>query len=216
MPASSFAYDGVHVFLTYPQCPVERERLRDSLQEKYGDIQYCIGRERHEDGNFHLHAYVHFGRRRRFTQTDAFDVDGHHPNIQRPRNARDVIAYCRKEDGEALVSEKLEAVSIPNGGWGEVLELSKNRDEFLDLVGTRFPRDYVLSLDALLRFCEWKFGRVETEYTGRARSEFREPDSLTEWVSNNLTEVSYMSFNASAGGSRLAASASVPLDAVQS
>lgn len=190
MPASSFAYDGVHVFLTYPQCSLEREQLRDFLRNLAPECEYIVGRELHDDGNPHLHAYVHFGRRRRFTGADAFDVDGYHPNVQRPRRAADCIAYCRKDDAEALVSEGLERLSAPTtSGWAEVLELSTGRDEFLERARVRFPRDYVLGLERLLFFCEWKFGRTATEYAGRGRDEFREPVPLTDWVRTNLLEV---------------------------
>ena len=190
MPASHFAYDGVHVFVTYPQCPLERTVLRDFFQALSPGCEYCIGRELHSDGNYHLHAYVHFGVRRRFTSPSAFDVDGYHPNIQRPRRVADVIAYCRKEDTEPLVSpglESLPSTGVP--GWGALLEMSVSRDEFLERVRERFPREYVLRLRELLYFCEWKFGRDATTYCGRARGEFREPVALTDWVTVNLLEV---------------------------
>lgn len=190
MPASSFAYDGVHVFLTYPQCSLERTELRDFLRGKIPGCEFVIGRELHDDGNPHLHAYVHFGSRRRFTDGRAFDVAGYHPNIQKPRRAADCAAYCRKDDAEALISEGLEGVldSKP-GGWAEVLAMSSSRDHFLQLVRERFPRDYVLGLERLLFFCEWKFGREETVYAGRGREEFVEPACLGTWVLTNLTEV---------------------------
>lgn len=191
MPPRTFHYDGVHVFLTYPQCPLEREQLRDFLVELAPNCSYIIGRELHDDGNPHLHAYVHFGGRRRFRDTTVFDVEGYHPNIQKPRNARHCIAYCRKEDATPLVSENLhESVSSQSSaGWGELLDMSETRDEFLRGARERFPRDYVLSLERLLFFCEWKFGRAETAYSGRGRDEFRETVSMTDWVRANLLTV---------------------------
>jgi len=131
MPASSFSYDGVHVFLTYPQCPLEREQLRDFLLEISPDCAYIIGRELHDDGNYHLHAYVHFGGRRRFTSERAFDVEGYHPNIQKPRRRDDCIAYCRKEDLEPLVSDNLREVQKSTNGWGDLLQVSRRESNFL-------------------------------------------------------------------------------------
>jgi len=189
MPASSFAFDGVHIFLTYPQCPLEREQLRDFLRGVAPECEYIVARELHHDGSPHLHAYAHFGGRRRFTSASAFDLDGYHPNIQKPRRAGDVIAYCRKEDSTPLVSDGLPSVSDKPSGWGDLLELSGNKREFLELARQRFPRDYVLSLERLLFFCEWRFGRDETTYSGRTRGEFREPETLTSWVSTNLSQV---------------------------
>jgi len=185
--AANFVYDGVHVFLTFPQCPLEREQLRDRLQETVGLGEYVVARERHDDGNYHLHVYWHFGRRRRFTRADAFDVDGYHPNIQRPRSAKHVITYCRKEDDAPLVSDGLGDIEdAKQNGWSSILEQCEGRDEFLRLAREKFPRDYVLSLERLLFFCEWKFGSQRTSYDGRNRNSFREPLPLTEWVSENL------------------------------
>jgi len=190
MPSSNFHCDGVHLFLTYPRCALEREQLRDLLLGIEPSAQYCIGRELHSDGTPHLHAYVHWGRRRRFARVDAFDLDGHHPNIQRPRRAKDVISYCRKEDATPLVSVGLEDVGTGEpSSWGECLEVSNSKDEFLALVRARFPRDYVLNLERLLFFCEQHFGSSETVYSGRSRSEFREPATLTAWVAQNVMQV---------------------------
>jgi len=188
MPASSFSYDGVHVFLTYPQCPLEREQLRDFLHTISPDCAYIIGRELHDDGNYHLHAYVHFGGRRRFTSPTAFDVEGYHPNIQKPRSVRDVIAYCRKDDTDALVSANvLRGDGKPT--WAGILDNATNREEFLALARERFPSAFVLQLERLLFFCEWRFGSEETPYTGRGRLEFREPETLKNWVDTNLIPV---------------------------
>jgi len=57
-------------------------------------------------------------------------------------------------------------------------------------VRQRFPRDYVLNLERILFFCEFRFGRDETPYSGRVRSEFVELPSMTEWVEVNLLPVS--------------------------
>lgn len=189
MPARDFSFDGVHVFLTFPQCPLEREQLRDSLVGRLGGCKYLIARELHSDGNAHLHAYIHFGGRKRFTGSDAFDVDGYHPNVQKPRSARSVIAYCCKDDATPLANFDYQA-GVPAEGWSELLERSGSKAEFLEAVRQRFPRDYVLSLERLLFFCEWRFGRDETAYTGRTRGEFRELHSMTDWVRVNLVEVS--------------------------
>jgi len=188
MPAAEFAFDGVQIFLTYPQCALEREQLRDILVERTDPSKYLVARELHIDGNYHLHAYLHFGRRRRFVGTAVFDVDGHHPNIQRPRSARSVIAYCSKEDTELLANfDHTEGEA--NDNWGTLLERSSSKAEFLEAVRCRFPRDYVLNLERLLFFCEWRFGRDECEYSGRGRCDFVELPTMKDWVEANLLQV---------------------------
>lgn len=190
MPASTrtFAFDGKHVFLTYPQCPLEREQLRDILVARANIEKYLIARERHDDGNYHLHAYLHFGRRVRLVGSDVFDVEGYHPNIQTPRSARNVISYCCKEDDNPLANFDY-ASGQPDEGWASILAASSSKTEFLEAVRNRYPRDYVLNLERVLFFCEWRFGRDETPYNGRTRSEFREPAALTDWVGTNLLQV---------------------------
>jgi len=192
MPAADFAFDGVHVFLTYPQCPLEREQLRDRITQGINPSKYLIARERHDDGNYHLHAYLHFGRRRRFTGANAFDVDGYHPNIQKPRSAANVIAYCCKEDTEPLANFDYHR-GEQDETWASILEGTSSKDEFLQAVRARFPRDYVLRLEQLLFFCEWRFGRDETEYAGRERSDFIELPAMKDWVEANLLQVTQIS-----------------------
>lgn len=191
MPATNFTYDGVHVFLTYPQCTLEREQLRDFFVGLAPNCKFFIARELHDDGAPHLHAYVHFGGRRRFCAADCFDVEGFHPNIQRPRSAKHVVEYCGKEDREPLAN--FTPGSEPSGGWGDILEGCDTREQFLERVRQRFPRDYCLALERLLFFCEWRFGRVDDVYSGRGRHEFVEPPTLTDWVQSNLTTVRNLS-----------------------
>ncbi|QDJ95217.1 replication-associated protein [Capybara virus 5_cap1_460] len=189
MPAANFAFDGQQIFLTYPQCPLTRERIRDSLLEVAPLSKYYIARESHSDGNHHIHAYLNFGTRRRWTTASAFDVDGYHPNIQKPRSARAVIAYVGKEDAEVLhnLSEAELGGGTTDGNWRTVLESSTSRDDFLAQCRHLFPRDFVLSFERLEYFCGKHFGEVCESYSGRTRDAFREPDALSNWVNDNLT-----------------------------
>jgi len=116
-------------------------------------------------------------------------VDGYHPNIQKPRSGRDVIAYCRKDDSEALVSDNLVSLGDNKPTWSGILDNARSREEFLEMARERFPREFVLQLERLLFFCEFRFGKNETPYTGRGRLDFREPSTLKDWVDANLIPV---------------------------
>ncbi|UDN67472.1 replication-associated protein [robinz virus RP_428] len=168
-------------FLTFPQCPLSENNYEISSTTGT-ECKFFIARELHGDGEPHLHAYIHFGRRRRFASADCFDVDGYHPNIQKPRSARDVVAYCGKDDDTPLANFTPDTLPGAAAGWGDILQQSECKGDFLERVRQRFPRDYVLSLERLLSFCEWKYGRENTQYGGRGRSEFLEPDTLKEWT----------------------------------
>ncbi|UPW41528.1 replication associated protein [Peromfec virus RodF8_90] len=185
MPPRNFAYDSQHVFLTYPQCgDLSKERVRDFFLETTGAQRFYIARELHSDGQPHIHAYIHWGARRRFSGTTIFDVDGHHPNIQKPRSPKHVVEYCAKEDSAPLAN--FSAADLGNDdverGWGALLIDCPDADTFLRRVEERYPRDLCLSLGRLLEFCKWKWGSGRMGYTGRTRDQFLEPQSLTDWA----------------------------------
>lgn len=190
MPAANRRkfFDGSDVFLTYPQSPLlTRERIRDFFLALGGVKRFLIARELHDDGNQHFHAYIRWEGRRRFESSDCFDVDGRHPNIQRPRSAKDVVAYCSKDDDNLLANFKPEELADESqSGWRDILSNATGRDDFLARVRARYPQHYVLSLERLVAFCNGHYERNKTAYDGRGRSEFVEPSCLTTWVSESL------------------------------
>lgn len=90
-------------FLTYPQCDVQPQEALEQLSGIFGSIaykihEYVVAQERHEDGNFHLHAYIHVGLAlHRKVASNFLDLSGHHPNIEAVRSMNKVIAYCAKD-----------------------------------------------------------------------------------------------------------------------
>jgi len=196
MPSATrtFAFDGRDVFLTYPQCRgLSKERLRDFLQVELGVRRYLVAGELHSDGEPHLHAYASWDTRRRYVGERVFDVDGHHPNIQKPRSAKAVAEYCAKYDIEALRNFELTELESGSGrtGWRDLLRDCPDQSTFLARVEEHYPRDLCLSLGRLLEFCQWRFGDVRPEYTGRERGEFLEPDELSAWVGTSIEVLLY-------------------------
>jgi len=184
-----FTLDGRDVFLTYPQSmDLSRERLRDFLVERCGVRRFFIVREYHDDGSPHLHAYAAWDRRRRIRDATFFDVDGKHPNIQKPRNPKDVVEYCKKYDTEPLCNFELSELESGRGntGWRDLLSDCPDARTFLGRVEEHYPRDLCLSLGRLLEFCEWRWGTQRVGYTGRRRAEFVEPGELAEWARLSL------------------------------
>lgn len=84
------------MFLTYPQCPIERDTLWDFLHRK-GITWAIIARELHQDGNPHLHAVIDWGRKKDIRSQSFFDFQGYHPNIQSCTNRIASITYCKKD-----------------------------------------------------------------------------------------------------------------------
>jgi len=185
----NFSFDGRDVFLTYPQCgELSRERLRDFLQVELGVRRFLVARELHDDGQPHLHAYAGWDTRKRLTDARAFDVDGHHPNIQKPRSAKAVAEYCKKYDSEALCNFAVAELESGRGntGWRDLLRDCPDASTFLARVEEHYPRDLCLSLGRLLEFCEWRFGSERPGYSGRSREQFLEPDELRDWARLSL------------------------------
>lgn len=90
-------------FLTYSQCELDKTQLADLLGTKGKIIKMAIGRETHEDGNHHLHAIVQYEKKVNVRDERFFDLEGHHPSIESPRNIQASINYCCKEDTNPLL-----------------------------------------------------------------------------------------------------------------
>jgi len=108
------------LFLTYPQYyvvppnsssdhadKVDLDVIKEDLKFKlarYGELdEGVIAREKHADGNWHLHAYIHFKpdlqnpeRKRTILHKD-LELDGHRGDYQVPRSSSAVTKYCTKE-----------------------------------------------------------------------------------------------------------------------
>lgn len=102
----SFRIAAKSFFLTYPQCSLEKEELKDFLCLKGRVNYYLIGRERHEDGNFHLHALVTYDRKLNVKRENFFDFDGFHPNVQAAKNIPALKNYISKEDESPLTNSE--------------------------------------------------------------------------------------------------------------
>lgn len=96
-PAQAFRFQGKKVFLTYPQADLEVTALYAHFLS-LGEVKYAIiARELHEDGNWHSHACIDFRKRVSTRSARYFDFDGHHANIQTPRNWMASVNYCKKD-----------------------------------------------------------------------------------------------------------------------
>lgn len=65
-------------------------------------IAWAIGQEEHVDGNTHYHVLLKYETRIDIRNERFWDVNGHHPNIQKCRSPKQVLRYVIK-DGNTLV-----------------------------------------------------------------------------------------------------------------
>lgn len=95
------------IFLTYPNCNEPKEDLLQFLKT-LGQIKYAIiCKEKHESGEYHLHAAAKYTSKIETRNERYFDFKEHHPNIQRTRNFPASVNYCKK-DGDFLEEENVE------------------------------------------------------------------------------------------------------------
>jgi len=96
--------------LTY-SCPVasddnpipDREAVRDHLRTVTHYAASIVGKELHQSGKTHYHAYVKFDPKCDSTNSRVFDVAGVHPNITHGMKWQDMVKYVTKQDKEALM-----------------------------------------------------------------------------------------------------------------
>lgn len=140
MPA--FKFDAQTAFLTYAQCDVACNELIAALRA-VGDIDWArVCRERHQDGEPHLHAVVRFTKRVQSRNSRVFDVSGHHPNIQPIRSIAKALAYVAK-DGEFVDVGTVPASTTRTAR--EVYDLAKSASEeefWVAAAEARIPYQY--------------------------------------------------------------------------
>jgi hypothetical protein len=95
-------------FLTYPKCDESKEILLAHLESLGRIEEYVIAREKHEDGSFHLHAFVKwenegFSKHAILRTNSPYDFMNHHGNYQPARSRKDVIKYIKK-DGDFITN----------------------------------------------------------------------------------------------------------------
>lgn len=154
-----FRFNAISVFLTYPQCPLSKDEILKAVDNINKVATYVVARELHEDGNPHLHLFMKFERKLNFTDPNHFDVKQqgvtYHPNIQKPRNWKDVIKYVKK-GGDYIAHQEIEELML-NKSWKQIMAEAKNTKEFMNLVLETYPKDYCLAYDRLKSMAEQHF-----------------------------------------------------------
>lgn len=109
----SFRLQARHVALTYAQCDLSKEEVRETLMKR-SPTHMIIAQEHHKDGGLHLHVYLH--REKKFDTKNKryFDIKGFHPNIKKCYNQTGWINYLKKEDLNPDISFNFDAFDSKN------------------------------------------------------------------------------------------------------
>jgi len=144
----SFRFACQRALLTYSKVPDgwDVTPLRDAL-ELLG-ATYRIGRELHQNGRVHYHAYVDFGRKFETENERRFDIAGHHPNIKCVRRTFVYVWDYAGKDGDVVFCTA-ERPPPPKSkrsreeDWA-LIRSSATRDEFYQKGYELAPRDFIL------------------------------------------------------------------------
>lgn len=97
--ATNFRFSAQQVFLTYANASLlTKQLIYDTINSKYPVKCYIIGQEMHRSGQYHFHAYFKFMKKVHLRLANAFDINGHHPNIRAcSKNPKGAIEYAMKD-----------------------------------------------------------------------------------------------------------------------
>lgn len=185
-----FRLQAKKVFLTYAQCPLEKQYVLDTLKFRYPTlVKWHIGRETHEDGNFHLHCLLEFSAKLTTQNVAAFDIDYHHPNVQTVKNSKQdvqrVWEYCGKEDDEPLSNW-----SRPTKrSWSEIVEEAEDRESFISAIVREYTRDAVLNLQRIEYFASKHWDTPNQPYVPDPDQSFILPEVLQLWKRDEFSKV---------------------------
>jgi hypothetical protein len=183
----SFNFHARYALITYSQCG---DLCPWSVVELFSTLsaECIIGREDHEDGGTHLHAFVDFGKKYRTRDCRKFDVGGCHPNVEPSRGTPEKGWDYAVKDGN-VVAGGLERPTPSGGGkttvdkWSAITSAT-SRGEFWELVHELDPKAAACSFTSLSKYADWKFAVDPPEYESPTGIDFfgGEFDGRDHWL----------------------------------
>ncbi|UDN67442.1 replication-associated protein [robinz virus RP_326] len=177
-----------YALLTYAQCGnLDPFNVVNHISSLGGEC--IIGREHHEDGGLHLHAFCDFGRKLRSRNVRLFDVDGCHPNVEPTKQTPAAGWDYATKDGDVVAG----GLERPGNGtsdktdWAKIVAAS-NADEFWELCESVAPRALLCNFQSLRGFADWRFKPEPPKYEqprGVQIDTGKFPE-LDAWVQQNI------------------------------
>lgn len=192
----SFRLQAKTFILTYSQVDNEDAFVRtptdhfDHCTSLLGPLDvYRLGRELHQDGGTHFHAYVSASTKCTTRNARLFDYAGYHPNV-RPVRKTPWTSWDYVGKGDDVIHEHgarpgrdRAADSGRDSVWARAVAAT-DKEEFLRLLREEAPREYVLYNAAIERYVEKQFTPQPPAYEGPGfRTDDVEPvGRLNEWL----------------------------------
>jgi hypothetical protein len=187
----TFRFAARYGLLTFPQSgDLEPDSVVNHLAEL--GAKCIVGREKHQDGGIHLHAFFMFKRKFESRNVRVFDVGGRHPNVVRGYSTPEKgYAYAIKDGdiagGDLELDDVRAKVSVSRANWDEI-KLAGTREEFFEAVGRLEPKSLCCSFSSLRAYADWKYRPEPVPYRHPANVSLTTAafPELSAWVSHNL------------------------------
>nr|QBX89245.1 replication associated protein [Apis mellifera genomovirus 1] len=186
-----FRFAARYGLLTYPQCG---DLDPWAIVEMLGELgaECIVGRESHQDGGVHLHAFFMFQSKFESRNVRVFDVDGMHPNVVRGYSSPEKgYAYAIKDGDVVAGGLGMESIRRPVSEsrtvWDEIV-LSGSREEFFEACARLAPRALCCSFTSLTCYADWRYRPepVPYEHPSNVSLSTANFPELAAWVSHNL------------------------------
>lgn len=185
-----FRFAAKYGLLTFPQCGSLDPW---AVVEHLGSLgaECIVGREDHQDGGVHLHAFFMFERRFESRNVRIFDVHGQHPNVVRGYSSPEKGWDYATKDGDIVAGGLERPVGGEVVGTGEpwtTIILSESREQFFEACQRLAPRALLCNFTSLRTYADWKYRDIPAPYESPAGVSFdtAEYADLSGWVSQNL------------------------------
>lgn len=189
---SSFKFEAKYGLLTYAQA-AELDPFEIVLRLSELGAECIVGREKHQDGGTHYHAFFMFERKYASRNNRIFDVNGKHPNIVRGYGTPEKGWDYATKDGDICAGglERPGSISTDAGEakWSWIIN-AETREEFFERIASRDPRALCTNFGNLQRYADWKYRPVPIEYEhpGNISFDGGSIGELTEWADSNIRE----------------------------
>lgn len=161
MPARRYRLQAENIFLTYPQCETTPAVCLSRIAARFpAAIFIVVGREKHKDGNWHLHAAFSLVDKVNYQNSHwADEFGGKHGKFEGARNMPKCVGYCVK-DGLFVASgidpiEYVRAAKLKQSTVSATIALRLTSGESIRDVNEDTPGYVLLHLVQLQRYQEW-------------------------------------------------------------
>lgn len=184
-----FRLNAKNLFLTYPQCDLELEVIRDTLLEALTTFEpsyLVVSSEAHEDGQLHRHVFIALAKKSDIRNANALDINGFHGNYQTARQPNNSRNYVIK-DGQFIewgvwAGGKRKRDEI----FAEALSKA-TREEAEEVLRTEAPRDYVMGYGNVSKCFDKMYAKVSPTFVPDYEfSDFNVPADFWSWFNSSF------------------------------